>query len=110
MSRLCSSVIIEESAVPYLTWMLRSKVKSLSETALSTLHILNVINIETSFLVMCHDGVPTLIDMIILNSSTKAKELYLTCRKSVGASLSLLRLRDTRAYVVFTQRSVLCFW
>jgi len=95
--------------VPYLTWLLASSDKTLSDAALSTLCVLNERHVETSFLLICHDGIPTLVDMIYHNNSVKAKSLYLTCRSNIPTSLSLLRLRDTRMYVVF-ERENLIMW
>ena len=107
MSHLCSNGFIQESAVPYLTWLLASSDKTLSDAALSTLCVLNERHVETSFLLICHDGIPTLVDMIYHNNSVKAKSLYLTCRSNIPTSLSLLRLRDTRMYVVFERENLI---
>ena len=89
--------------MPYLTWLLASPDKTLSDAALSTLCVLNDRHVETSFLLICHDGIPTLVDMIYHDNSVKAKKLYHTCRSNIPTSLSLLRLRDTRMYVVFAR-------
>ena len=100
ISRSCSTVMLQESVIPYLTWLLCSPEKSLSDAVLSALCTLNSRNSESSFLVMCHDGVPTLVDMICQDKNAQAKELYTSCRRNhLSAALSLLRLRDTRSYM-----------